>query len=64
LLLTKSQIRPKPGVQYFGIQVRDLNGIKKRLQEDRVKVEDEGQGIRMIDPEGNHVLISQSGWSN
>ena len=35
LLLTKSQVRPKSGVQYFGIQVSDLAGTKKRLQDGR-----------------------------
>ena len=38
LLLTKSQVRPKSGVQYFGIQVSDLAGTKKRLQDGGVAV--------------------------
>lgn len=64
LLLTKSQVRPNGGVQYFGIQVHDLNGIKKRFKEDRVEIEDGSQEIRLNDPEGNQVVISQSGWAN
>ncbi len=65
LLLTKSQVRPKAGVQYFGIQVQDLAGLKKRLQEDGVAVAEEGRGqIQFIDPEGNRVVVSETGWAN
>jgi catechol 2,3-dioxygenase-like lactoylglutathione lyase family enzyme len=65
LLLTKSQVRPKGGVQFFGIQVHDLASVKKRLQDDGVVIEDSTQGqIRLADPEGNQVVISQSGWAN
>ncbi len=65
LLLTKSQVRPKTGVQYFGIQVNGLAGLKKRLQDDGVAVSDDGQGqIQFTDPEGNRVLVSESGWAN
>ena len=63
ILLTKSQVRPKAGVQFFGIQVQDLAGLKKRLQEDGVAVAEEGQGqIQFTDPEGNRVLVSEKGW--
>jgi catechol 2,3-dioxygenase-like lactoylglutathione lyase family enzyme len=64
LLLTRSQVRPKGGVQYFGIQVHDLNGLKERLKEDHVEIEDGVQEIRLNDPEGNRLVISQSGWMN
>jgi len=65
LLLTKSQVRPKTGVQFFGIQVQDLAGLKKRLQEDGVTVAEEGQGqLQFTDPEGNRVMVSESGWTN
>jgi catechol 2,3-dioxygenase-like lactoylglutathione lyase family enzyme len=64
LLLTKSQVRPKSGVQYFGIQVNDLSGVKKSLQEGGVEIKDGSQEIRLTDPEGNQVVISQSGWAN
>src|ERR671922_500404 len=30
LLLTKAQVRPKAGVQYFGIQVEDLPSVRRR----------------------------------
>jgi hypothetical protein len=64
LLLTKSQVRPKSGVQYFGIQVSDLAGVKKRLQDGGVDIREGSQEIRFTDPEGNQVAISQSGWAN
>jgi len=64
LLLTKSQVRPKSGVQYFGIQVGDLAGVKKSLQEGGVQIRDGAQEIRFTDPEGNQVAVSQSGWAN
>jgi catechol 2,3-dioxygenase-like lactoylglutathione lyase family enzyme len=65
LLLTKSQVRPKSGVQYFGIQVSDLAGTKKWLQHDSVAVSEAGSGqIQFTDPEGNRVVVSEAGWVN
>ena len=65
LLLTKSQVRPKTGVQYFGIQVGDLAGLKKRLQSDGVAVsETDSRQIQFTDPEGNRVVVSEGGWAN
>jgi catechol 2,3-dioxygenase-like lactoylglutathione lyase family enzyme len=65
LMLTKSQVRPKGGVQYFGIQVGDLAGVKNRLQDGGVKVSDGAKGqIQFDDPEGNRVVVSESGWAN
>jgi catechol 2,3-dioxygenase-like lactoylglutathione lyase family enzyme len=65
LVLTKSQVRPKSGVQYFGIQVGDLAGLKKRLQNDGVAVsETDSRQIQLTDPEGNRVLVSEGGWMN
>jgi catechol 2,3-dioxygenase-like lactoylglutathione lyase family enzyme len=65
LLLTKSQIRPKSGVQYFGIQVGDLSSIKKRLQTGGVAVSENANGqIKFEDPEGNQVVVSENGWVN
>ena len=65
LMLTKSQVRPKNGVQYFGIQVSDLAGLKKRLQDGSVAVSESAQGqIQFNDPEGNRVVASESGWAN
>jgi len=65
LLLTKSQVRPKNGVQYFGIQVNDLAGVKKRLQDDGVALSEATPGqLRFNDPEGNDVRVSKSGWAN
>jgi len=65
LMLTKSQVRPKGGVQYFGIQVGDLAGVKNRLQDGGVTVSDGAKGqIQFDDPEGNRVVVSESGWAN
>ena len=33
LLLTKLQVRPRSAVQFFGIQVNDLSGIKQRRRD-------------------------------
>ena len=65
LLLTRSQVRPKTGVQYFGIQVADLAGLKKRLQDGGVAVSESATGqFQFSDPEGNRVVVSESGWAN
>jgi len=65
LLLTKSQVRPKNGVQYFGIQVNDLAGVKKSLQDGGVALSENATGqIRLEDPEGNQVVVSENGWVN
>jgi catechol 2,3-dioxygenase-like lactoylglutathione lyase family enzyme len=65
LLLTKAQIRRKKGIQYFGIQVNDLSSFRKRLQDGGVAVAETGRNeLRFNDPEGNQVVLSESGWSN
>jgi predicted enzyme related to lactoylglutathione lyase len=65
LILTKSQIRPKTGVQYFGIQVGDLAGLKQRLQDGGVAATESAEGqIQFNDPEGNRVVVSERGWAN
>ena len=65
LMLTKSQIRPKSGVQFFGIQVADLAGSKRRLEEGGVVVSEPAPGqMQFNDPEGNRVVVSESGWAN
>jgi catechol 2,3-dioxygenase-like lactoylglutathione lyase family enzyme len=64
LLLTKSQVRPKSGVQYFGIQVSDLSGLKQRLQADGVAIsQSEADQIEFNDPEGNRVVVSEHAWN-
>jgi predicted enzyme related to lactoylglutathione lyase len=65
LLLTKSQTRPKPGVQYFGIQVDDLKAVTQRLETGGVVISQSPTGeIHFVDPEGNRVVLSQAGWAN
>ena len=65
LLLTKSQVRSRSGVQYFGIQVGDLAGLKRRLEDGGVAISELAVGqIQFNDPEGNRVVVSESGWAN
>ena len=65
LLLTKSQIRPKSGVQYFGIQVNDLEQVREHLRRDGVEIGEASPGpLRFTDPEGNCVMLSQRGWGS
>jgi predicted enzyme related to lactoylglutathione lyase len=66
LLLTKEQIRPKNGIQYFGIQVNGLSAVKKNLQDGGIEVfpvEGTSGQIQFSDPEGNRVVVSESGWA-
>jgi catechol 2,3-dioxygenase-like lactoylglutathione lyase family enzyme len=64
LLLTKTQIRPKSGVQYFGIQVSDLPAVKQCLQTDGVAIsENAADQIEFNDPEGNRVVVSGHAWN-
>jgi catechol 2,3-dioxygenase-like lactoylglutathione lyase family enzyme len=64
LLLTKTQVRPKGGVQYFGIQVSDLSGTKQRLQADGITIsENAADQLEFNDPEGNRVIVSQHAWN-
>jgi predicted enzyme related to lactoylglutathione lyase len=52
-------------VQYFGIQVDDVAALKRRLKDSGVAVSEDGPGqIHFVDPEGNRVAVSQTGWTN
>jgi hypothetical protein len=52
-------------VQYFGIQVSDVATLKRSLQDSGVAVSEDRPGqIHFIDPEGNRVAVSQTGWTN
>ena len=65
LMLTKSQVRPKNGVQYFGIQVSEVASLKKRLQDGGVAISEPALGkVQFDDPEGNRVVVSEGGWAN
>ena len=65
LLLTKTQVRPKRGVQYFGIQVGDLMTVKRSLQDSGVTLSEEETGvIQFLDPGRNRVVVSQTGWTS
>lgn len=62
LLLTKKQTLDRGGIQYFGIQVENLAATRRRLADGGVEVlsvEGAANQIRINDPEGNQVVISE-----
>ena len=62
LLLTKKQTLDRGGIQCFGIQVDNLGAVRQRLVDGGVEVfpvEGAANQIRISDPEGNHVVISE-----
>lgn len=64
LVLTKAQVRPKSGVQYFGIQVSNLTDAKNCLQAGGVALSENANGqIQLNDPEGNRVVVSEHAWN-
>jgi predicted enzyme related to lactoylglutathione lyase len=67
LTLTKTKALPKNGIQYFGIQVDNLAIVRQRLEDSGVEVspvEGAPGQIRISDPEGNQVVISEKGWTD
>jgi catechol 2,3-dioxygenase-like lactoylglutathione lyase family enzyme len=62
LMLTPKQILDRGGIQYFGIQVDNLSAVRQHLAAGGVEifpVEGEANQIRISDPEGNQVVISE-----
>jgi catechol 2,3-dioxygenase-like lactoylglutathione lyase family enzyme len=62
LMLTPKQTLDRGGIQYFGIQVDNLPAVRQRLADGGVEVAavDGAPGqIRISDPEGNQVVISE-----
>jgi len=62
LMLTPKQTLDRSGIQYFGIQVDNLPAVRQRLVDGGVQVSsvDGAPGqIRISDPEGNQVVISE-----
>jgi catechol 2,3-dioxygenase-like lactoylglutathione lyase family enzyme len=62
LMLTPKQTLDRGGIQYFGIQVDNLPAVRQRLIDGGVEVSsvDGAPGqIRINDPEGNQVVISE-----
>lgn len=56
---------PKQGIQYIGIQVEDLAETQRRLKDFGVNVSLPASAdaeIRLKDPDGNLVMVSQRGW--
>src|SRR5262245_8615765 len=62
LMLTPKQTLDRGGIQYFGIQVDNLQDVRRRLAGGGVEifpVEGVPGQIRINDPEGNQVVISE-----
>jgi len=62
LMLTPKQTLDRGGIQYFGIQVDNLQAVRQRLTGAGVEVspvEGAAGQIRISDPEGNQVVISE-----
>jgi catechol 2,3-dioxygenase-like lactoylglutathione lyase family enzyme len=62
LTLTRKQTLDRGGIQYFGIQVDNLSATRQCLVEGGVAVfpvEGVANQIRINDPEGNRVVISE-----
>jgi catechol 2,3-dioxygenase-like lactoylglutathione lyase family enzyme/predicted enzyme related to lactoylglutathione lyase len=62
LMLTPKKTLDRGGIQYFGIQVDNLPAVRQRLADGGVEVAavDGAPGqIRISDPEGNQVVISE-----
>jgi catechol 2,3-dioxygenase-like lactoylglutathione lyase family enzyme len=65
LRLTREQIRGKGGIQYFGIEVANLDAVKNSLQGSGVALSELASGaVQFNDPEGNRVEISERGWAH
>ena len=62
LMLTRKQTLDRGGIQYFGIQVDNLPAVRQRLTAGGVEISPVGGAanqIRISDPEGNQVVISE-----
>ena len=62
LMLTPKQTLDRGGIQYFGIQVDNLPAVRQRLANGGVEtfpVAGAANQIRISDPEGNQVVISE-----
>lgn len=62
--LTPERVMPKPGVQYFGVRVEDLDETRRRFERLGVALprpNADGEA-RAVDPEGNVFAVSERGW--
>jgi len=63
--LTREQTRAKGGIQCFGIEVARLAPVKASLRAAGVMFTKESAAqIRLDDPEGNRVVVSERSWAN
>lgn len=65
LAVTPTQTIGKPGIQYFGIQVKDWSSTRASLGAAGLDLPSQPatEGVfRLKDPEGNLFLVSERGW--
>jgi len=65
LSLTATQTIGKPGIQYFGVQVKDWSSTAARFREIGVDLSGRSgaeRQARVTDPEGNLFVVSETGW--
>ena len=63
--LTREQSQAKSGIQYFGIEVTRFAPVKQSLGAAGVAFAEDSAGqIRLRDPEGNAVVVSEQSWAN
>jgi len=65
LTLTKHQSIGKKGIQYFGIQVENMSAAMGQFIEsglEPILAGDIEHEVRLTDPEGNLVVVSEKGW--
>jgi catechol 2,3-dioxygenase-like lactoylglutathione lyase family enzyme len=63
--LTKKLLIDKPGIQSFGVQVKDWSETRSRFKEIGVEISEPEEGeteVRVADPEGNIFSMSEKGW--
>lgn len=63
--LTREQSRAKRGIQYFGIEVPRLVPVMDSLRAAGVEFAEGFAGqIKLRDPEGNQVVVSEKSWAD
>jgi Glyoxalase/Bleomycin resistance protein/Dioxygenase superfamily len=63
--LTKNRLIDKPGIQSFGVRVKDWSETRDRFKAIGMEITEPKKGeaeVRVTDPEGNIFSISEKGW--
>jgi catechol 2,3-dioxygenase-like lactoylglutathione lyase family enzyme len=63
--LTKDRLIDKPGIQSFGVQVKDWSETRNLFKKIGIEIAEPKKGeseVRVTDPEGNIFSISEKGW--